>query len=212
MMRPIARRKEQAQAGSVQAVEPEGASALPADAWWASVLAGNVYEPHPIHGPAVKVRLDGNRLRLAGELESEEDRTELIRQARERIGHGIDSLDTSDLTLAKRDEQPGILDQTLMSAFPNREAAEYAHAFVIKHSRVVPKQHHIMDSDHPDEFADQVAEDFIPVARKALDKGKALLVLQVDETEAFRVRELLEEETRSEWTIATPPTLSKGLR
>jgi hypothetical protein len=209
MMRTIARRKEQAQPSSAKTVEPEGASASVVDAWWASVLAGNVYAPHPVHGPDVKVRLDGNRLRLSGELESEEDRKELIRQARQRIGRGIDSVDTSDLHVARRDESPGILDQTLMSAFPNPAAAEYARDFVIKHSRVVPKEHHIVDPDHPDELVDLVADDFIRVARKALEHGKALLLLRVDETEAFRVRELLEEETRSEWTIAIPPTLSK---
>ena len=58
-------------------------------AWWASVLAGDVYDPHPIHRD-VTVRLHGGRLRLSGELESIEDRDELVRQARERIGHGID--------------------------------------------------------------------------------------------------------------------------
>jgi hypothetical protein len=46
------------------------------------------------------------------------------------------------------------------------------------------------------------------VARKALDPGQALLLLTVDETEVFRVRELLEEDTRSEWTVASPPQLS----
>jgi hypothetical protein len=182
------------------------------DAWWASVLAGDVYEPHPVHGPALKVRLDGNRLRLSGKLESEEDRQELIRQARARIGHGIDSLDTADLTVAKRDEKPGILDQTLVSAFPNRAAAEYALAFAIKHSRVRPKQHEIVDPEHLHEMPDLIPEDFISDARRALEKGKALLALRVDETQAFRVRELLEEDTRSEWTIATPPTLSRERR
>jgi hypothetical protein len=201
--------KDQAQSSSVKPVEPDGASASVVDAWWASVLAGNVHAPHPVHGPDVKVRLDGNRLRLSGELESEKDRTELIRQARQRIGRGIDSVDASDLKVARRDEQPGILDQTLISAFPNPAAAEYARDFVINHSRVVPKEHHILDPDHPNELVDLVPEDFIRAARQALERGKALLLLRVDETEAFRVRELLEEETRSEWTIATPPTLSR---
>jgi hypothetical protein len=57
---------------------------------------------------------------------------------------------------------------------------------------------------------DLVTEGFIPTARKTLDEGKAVLLLQVDETQAFRVRELLEEDTRSEWTIAIPPTLTQG--
>jgi hypothetical protein len=210
MMRPSARRPEQARSGSVRAVEPESVSEALVHAWWASVLAGNVYEPHPVHGPAVKVRLHGNRLRLSGELESAPDRNELIRQARQRVGRGIDGVDASDLTLARRDEQQGILDQTLISAFPNREAAEYARAFVIKHSRVMPKQHHIVDSTDLNQMPDLVTEGFIPTARKALDKGKAVLLLQVDETQAFRVRELLEEDTRSEWTVAIPPNLTQG--
>lgn len=212
MARQTTPERHESPASSGPASEATNAPPAVIDAWWDSVLAGNVYEPHPIQGPSVKVRLDGNQLRLSGELESPEDRKELIRQARERIGHGIDRVDTSDLTLARRDERPGILDQTLMSAFPNREAAEYARAFVIKHSRVVPKEHHIVDSAHMDEMPDLMAEDFLPDARKALEKGKALLVLKVDETEAFRVRELLEEDTRSQWTIAAPPTLTKDRR
>jgi hypothetical protein len=212
MARQTTPEQDESPASSGPALEAANVPPAVIDAWWDSVLAGNVYEPHPIHGPSVKVRLDGNQLRLSGELESPEDCKELIRQARERIGHGIDRVDTSDLTLARRDERPGILDQTLMSAFPNREAADYARAFVIKHSRVVPKEHHIVDSAHMDEMPDLMAEDLIPDARKALEKGKALLVLKVDETEAFRVRELLEEDTRSQWTIAAPPTLTKDRR
>jgi hypothetical protein len=182
------------------------------DAWWASVLAGDVYEPHPVHGPTVKVRLDGNRLRISGELESEEDRKELVRQARQRVGRGIDGLDTSDLSIARRDEQPGILDQTLISTFPNRAAAEYARAFVIKHSRVEPKQNEIVVKAEQDRLRELLSEDFIANARKWLDAGQALLILKVDETAAHRVRELLEEDTRSEWTVATPPTLSEVRR
>lgn len=182
------------------------------NAWWASVLAGNVYEPHPIHGPSLRVHLDGSRLRLSGELESSEDRKELIRQARSRIGRGIDHAESSDLTIARRDERPGILDQALISAFPNRQAAEYARAFVIKHSRVEPKHHDIVVGDDKDRLRELLPEDLIAKAGKWLEAGHALLILTVDETAAHRVRELLEEDTRSEWTVTTPPTLTEGNR
>jgi hypothetical protein len=183
---------------------PENASLI--DAWWAAVLAGDVYQPHPLYSD-LKVRLDGRRIRLAGELESDEDRTELIRQARERIGRGIDRVDVSQLRLATRTERPGILEQTLISAFPSRDAAEYARDFVIKLSRVVPKQSEIVDADHADQLRHLVPEDFLAIARRAIDSGDALLILRVDETQAFRVRELLEEDTRSGWTIGLPPSL-----
>jgi len=49
-------------------------------------------------------------------------------------------------------------------------------------------------------------EDFLIDVRKAFNAGDAVLVLRVDETDAFKARELLDEETRSLWTISTPPT------
>lgn len=177
------------------------------DAWWDSVLAGDIYEPHPIYSN-VKVHLNGGRLRLAGELDSVEDRADLIRQARERIGLGIDHVDVSDLVVAKHKEKPGILEQTLISAFPNHAAAEYARDFALKHSRVVPKEEAILDANDADKLRRLIPEDFESHARKALDAGQAILILTVDETEVFRVREVLEEDTRSEWTIAVPPQLT----
>jgi hypothetical protein len=177
------------------------------DAWWATVLAGDVSEPHPVFGD-VKVQLHGSRLRLSGELESDAERKDLIDQARQRIGHGIDGVDVADLKVASRKEKPGILEQTLVSAFPSRDAAEFARDFVIKHSRVVPKQSEIVDTNRAETLRKLVPGDFARAARKALDSRQALLILTVDETEAFRVRELLEEDTRSEWTVASPPQLS----
>lgn len=193
-----------------------GAQASPAEkdpliaAWWASVLAGDTDEPHPVYGAAVKVNLDRTRLRLSGELESREDRDDLVREARRRIGHGIGSVDVSGLTVAKRREKPGILDQTLISAFPSRAAAEYARDFVIKHSRVKPRRHDVVDADTAAELRTLLNEEFERDACKAIDEGLAVLVLRVDETGAFRVRELIDEDTRSLWTIAMPPELSAG--
>ena len=179
------------------------------DAWWATVLAGDVSQPHPIFGD-VKVSLKGRRLRLSGELESDADRKELVRQARHWIGNGIDGVDVSGLTLVSRKEKAGILEQTLISAFPSPDAADFARDFVVKHTRVVPKKSEIVDPHHADRLRGLIPDNFVREARKALSGGHALLILRIDETEAFRVRELLEEDTRSEWTIAAPPELSGG--
>jgi hypothetical protein len=190
-----------------ESLEPAGVANALVDAWWASVLAGDVSEQHPVYG-SLKAQLDGGRLRLSGQLENEADRNELVRQARKRIGHGIDRVEVSQLTVASNHEKPGILSQTLISAFPNREAAEFARAFVLKHSRVAFLKDEIVDSKHLDRLRGLLPEEFIDDAGKALDSGEAVLVLRVDETAAFRVRELLEEDTRSEWTIAAPPQLT----
>ena len=181
-----------------------GSTASLVDAWWASVLAGDVYDPHPIHRN-VKVRLHGGLLRLSGELESIKDRDELVHQARERIGHGIDRVDVAGLEVVHRDEKPGILEQTLISAFPGREAAEYARQFVLEHSGVVPVRSDIVDAGSAERLRRMLPDDVAGDAGRALVSGHALLILRVDETEAFKVRELLDEETRSEWTVAMPP-------
>ena len=196
---------------AARAAPRANASASLIDAWWATVLAGDVSEAHPVFGD-VRVQLRGGLLRLSGELESDADRNELIRQARQRIGHGIDSVDVSGLTTANRRERPGILEQTLISAFPSRDAAEFARDFVIRHSRVVPKLSEIIDPSQAGKLRALMPDDFVLDARKALVGGHALLILTVDETDAFRVRELLDEDTRSEWTMGAPPQLSAGTK
>jgi hypothetical protein len=45
----------------------------------------------------------------------------------------------------------------------------------------------------------------LPTLRKALDAGNGVLIIRVDEAEAFEARDLLDEDTRSLWTMATPP-------
>jgi hypothetical protein len=121
-------------------------------------------------------------------------------------------VDVSGLSTANRRERPGILEQTLISAFPSRDAAEFARDFVIRHSRVVPKLSEIIDPSQAGKLRALMPDDFVPDARRALDGGHALLILTVDETEAFRVRELLDEDTRSEWTMGAPPQLSAGTK
>jgi hypothetical protein len=156
----------------------------------------------------VTVHLKDGHLRLAGVVESRRDWDELVHQARERIGDAIHDVDTSDLTVVERKETPGILDQVLMAAFDSREVAELARSYVLERSRVVPKRHHIVDPEHTKNLGKVVPADFVPDVQRALEAGRAVLVLQVDETEVFNVRDLLEEDTTSIWTVAAPPRVS----
>ena len=204
-----AARPKHSPAKTADALEPVEAESALVNAWWASILAGDSHVPHPVHG-ALKVHLSGGRLRLCGELDSDEDRGELVRQARECIGRGINRVDVSNLTVASHEDKRGVLEQTLFSAFLSREAAEFAQTFVLKHTRLAPVSHGIVDPSHTQNLRSLVPEEFLSDARKALDAGHSILVVTVDETAAFRVRELLGERTRSEWTIATPPRLVGG--
>jgi hypothetical protein len=142
-------------------------------------------------------------LQLSGEVASNQERQRVIAEARRYVRRGIDDVDARRLRVAGRDEKAGILDQRLISAFPNREIAAYALTYVLEHSRVKPKETAIVDSAEGQELG-RLGE-FARDAKRALDAGNVILILRVDETEAFEVRELLDEETGSLWTITMPP-------
>ncbi len=177
-------------------------------AWWDSVLAGRAQEPHPIHGDRVRVRVAGGRMTLSGELDTNQDREELIREARERTGDGLRGVDATHLRIAKAPFKQGILDQTLLAAFHETEVAELVLKLVMQRSRIKPKLSEIVHAGQVERLRHLVPEEFVRDAQRAMPKNNALLILTVDETEAFDVRRLLEEDTRSTWTLALPPRLS----
>ena len=151
---------------------------------------------------------------IAGELLAQYDLEDLIRNetAFERacqIATGY--LRPTPLTAGpRRQHQPLFEFYRWRGPFvPQAPVNEFARAFVLKHSRVAPLQDEIVDSAHADRLRALLPEEFIDDAGRALDSGEALLILRVDETAAFRVRELLEEDTRSQWTIAVPPQLNE---
>jgi hypothetical protein len=124
------------------------------------------------------------------------------------VGRGIDGVDAKHLKVLVRKDKPGILDQTLIAAFPNRHVAELARKYLVDVHRVKPKQLEILESGQEDRIGSVVPEDFAGDVRKMLKAGEAVLVLRVDEIETFKVRELLAEDTRSIRTVSTPPTLA----
>jgi len=176
-------------------------------AWWDAVIAGEADEAHPIHGEDLSVRVKSGRLELSGHLARPEDRDELVRQARSRIGHGIHEVDDTHLRVADHREKRGVLEQSLVAAFPDRATATLARKVVLERSRVTPLVDAIIDRDHAADLRDLVRAEFVDDLKKRIERGEALLVVTVDETDAFKVRALLEEETRSTWTIATPPAV-----
>jgi hypothetical protein len=176
------------------------------NAWFDAVLAGEADEPHPIYGDRVKVKFTDGLMTLSGELESKRDREELLGQARLRAGNG--AVDASNLRVPERPELRGVLEQTLIAAFDEPDVVELVRNFVAQRSRRKPKLQEIVQSGDVDRLRQLLPEAFVQEAQKALEKHKALLVLRVDETDAFDFRRLLEEDTRSTWTIAVPPQVS----
>jgi hypothetical protein len=176
------------------------------DAWWKAVLAGGVDEPHPVHGDDLRVSIRHGVLHLTGALPTEEDRQELLQTAEKHLGHAIEKVDAEHLKIVKRKEKQGILDQTLIAAFPNRAVAELTRNFLVDIRRLKPKQLEILDRGQEDVLRRLVPQEFVGDIEKAFDGGEAVLIVRVDETDAFKVREMLAEDTRSRWTVSTPPT------
>jgi hypothetical protein len=184
--------------------QPPDAVAI--DAWWNAIMAGGVDEAHPVHGDDLKISIRHGVLRLVGTMPTEDDKRELLGTARKYIGHGIDKVDARRLKVFKRKEKPGILEQTLVADFANRDVAEIARRHLVDIRRLKAAQIEILDRSNEEKKRRLVPADFVGNVEKAIEAGEAVLVLRVDETEAFRVREMLAEDTRSRWTVITPPT------
>ena len=182
------------------------------DAWWSAVLAGGVDEPHPVHADDLKVSIRHGALRLLGTLPTEADKNELLTRGGDFVGHGIDRIDARRLKVAKLKEKPGILEQTLIATFRNAEVAELARKYLTDIRRLKAKQLEILDGGRQDKARRLVPESFANDIDKALEAGQAVLVVCVDETDAFKVREMLAEDTRSRRTVATPPVPVAGKR
>ena len=140
-------------------------------------------------------------------------RLQIVTRSVEGVTSGLSTPGVSNqlaLTTAtpERPEQRGVLEQTLISAFDEPDVVELVRNFVAQRSRRKPKLQEIVQSGDVDRLRQLLPEAFVQEAQKALEKHKALLILRVDETDAFDFRRLLEEDTRSTWTIAVPPEVS----
>ena len=120
-------------------------------------------------------------------------------------------MDVSHLVVAPRLERPGLLEQTIIASFTDRATAELARKFVLEHGRVVPVQEAIIDRTNGERLRRLVPREHIDDVRRRLARGEAVLVMRVDEIAAFTVRGLLEEETRSHWSLAVPPEAPSGV-
>lgn len=171
------------------------------------MLAGQTDAPHPVYGETVRVKLHGGVLRLSGEVASDQQRQSIIGEARRYVGRGLDDIDARRLVVKRPDGMRGVLEQTIIAAFPNPYVAERALTVLREDSRLKLKEAHLLKSDR-DRVLDRLGE-FAEDVRKALAAGHGVLIVWVDEIDAFEARELLDEDMRSLWTHAMPPAPSR---
>jgi hypothetical protein len=178
-------------------------------AWWTSVLTGQVASSHPVHGTNLSARVEGDTLVVSGTVATEADRAEIAAETDHLKGHGIASVRNELQVVPEVTDEAGLLVQTLVATFENAEVARLAREYLESHVHVRP---HLLQVISPESAEDGRAElrallpeAFWEDAGKALDEDRALIIATVDETEAFKARQLLDEETRSLQTLVLPP-------
>lgn len=178
-------------------------------AWWVSVLAGQIEGAHPVQGTHVSATLDGKTLVIGGTVPSEADRTEIEQEVEHLRGNGFDDVRNELEVVPENTAEQGLLVQTLMSVFDNDEQAGFAEGYLEGHAHVKPEAMKVVAPASEDSGREAVRavlpQPYWEDAEKALDAGRSLLIVTVDETEVFKARELLDEETRSLETIVMPP-------
>lgn len=179
------------------------------DAWWDSVLTGQAEGSHPTLGESLKAEVKGDTLVLSGTVPSEEDRKQVLAEAAQHKHEGIATIGDELKIVADATGEPGLLTQTLVGIFENAELAGMAVTYLRDHNQLPEEQVCIINPDSGDdaraETRARLPEPIWGEADKAIDEGHALLVLCVDETEAFKARELLDEDTRAIDTLVLPP-------
>jgi hypothetical protein len=183
-------------------------------AWWDDVLIGRSGTNHPKYGPAIRAHTDGDTLIIAGTVPSLGDRRQVADEAESLRGRGIKRVRNQLRVVRQEVEAPGVYVQTLLSTFATAAQAAYAKGFFEGTAQFTPVLIRMMT---PDRKGPAVAAlrailppDYWPDGERALRAGQALLIVTVDETDAFRARELLEEESRSLRTLALPPVPARA--
>jgi len=178
-------------------------------AWWTSVLAGQMGEAHPVHGTDISAHLDGDVLVVTGKVPSEADREEIAHEVEHLRGHGVAGVRIELEVKPANSGDKGLLEQTLIGVFEDEAQAGFAEGYLEGHAHVRPEAMRVFTpavADRQNERVhDRLPEQYWRDADRALESGRSLLIVTVDETEAFQVRELLDEETHSLETIVLPP-------
>lgn len=177
-------------------------------AWWLSVLAGQVEASHPVYGTTIKTDVKNGVLTLSGSVASEEDRKDIVAEADHLKQMGISRVVDELKVMPENNGDQGLLVQTLIGVFESREKAGFAEGYLEGHAHIKPDVMKVIapgDDSGPAVLRAILPAAWVGDAEKALEAGRALLIVTVDETEAFKTRELLDEETRSLRTLVLPP-------
>jgi hypothetical protein len=174
-------------------------------AWWLEVLSGDQGRDHPIYGSSLRAKLRGDVLEVSGFVES--------RNAKEELESEILSLDEGGISrvrfkveVGKLQGDQGVLKQGIMAFYTNAEQARMAERYLEGHPGVSPTRIEVLDEQSVAGVLKELANQWRRELSDGFRKGKSLLLVEVDEVEAFRAIELLDE-TKSLGILVLPPTV-----
>lgn len=183
--------------------------------WWIDLLEGEEEGSHPLFGNILQAQLKDQTLVVSGALPSEAARRNLERELHlivEKRGVAV----RNDTTVAPEGaERPAILEQTLIAIFEQELHAKLAIEQVEGNPLLRSVCLRLLAADSANRIGeeDAVAREHIAATyqgelRRAIAAGHAILIATADETDAFALRELLDEDTRSLQVLVMPPILA----
>lgn len=174
-------------------------------AWWGEALHGRADSAHPTYGPTISARIDGDTLIVNGTVPREADLRQLADEVRRLKGRGVKRV-RNQLRLAPTEiEVRGLYVQTLLAMYATESQAAYAEGYFEGAAIFTSKVVRLLKPGAVAALRASVPSEHWSGGEAALSAGHCILLVTVDETDAFRARELLEEDTRSLLTLALPP-------
>ena len=176
------------------------------EAWWLEVLSGEQGRDHPIYGSTLQAKLKGDTLKVSGSVESEDAREELKREILTLNEGGIRRV-RLNVGVAELPDDRGVLKQAIMAFYTNAEQADMAKRYLEGHAGVGPICSEVLDEQSAAAALGGVADEWRRQLADGFGKGRSLLLVEVDEVEAFRAMHLLDE-TKSLEILVLPPRVA----
>ena len=182
----------------------------PVRSWWLGLVAGRTGEPHPI-SPDVRGVIEEGKVTLTGTVENDAELSALRDELKEFQGELFETVDDQVTVKPDDSDVSGILSQTIVALFKERPPAQFAVEFLREHAGIQTSAVQVFEAA---EIAAGESE-LLPVTQQQElvslgGEGCCFLFATVDEPEAFRVRQLLDEDCGSTATLVLPPTATRG--
>ena len=200
-------RKSQSEQGVVSVANPDPVGRDPLDekvrAWWLEVLSGEQGRDHPIYGPNLRAKLNGDVLEVSGLVESKDADEKLRAEILKLTEGGICRVRFKVSVVETRGDR-GVLKQAIMAFYTNEAQSRMAERYLEGHPVVTPTRVEVLDEQSVALVLKELANTWRRELADGFKKGKSLLLVEVDEVEAFRAIELLDD-TKGVEILVLPP-------